>query len=336
MSTPGMTVIVTGRFYDTLPAGAVIMGKRGSSGAGWQVNIATWPDWQVTLSDGQTVRVGGGPAIPQGRSTLTAVFDRQAEEIRAGVDRTEFVTPAPGLADCSNALPVRFFANSDSAAGAHADMVFELARFYRVALSPSELRTVLASITRVLDFEGDSHTASGGATSMPNLVRLGLNAPVLSANHARGGETLARMKLEAPTQVDPHANGTDPVLVLWAGTNDLYEGATASSTLALMASYAEERRVAGWANLVVATCLPRTAPKQAPDYESERQWLNDGIRAASWYDALVDVGADARIGQHGNQLDPTYYGGDGTHLNEAGRRVVADLVLAALAPLGIR
>ena len=54
-----------------------------------------------------------------------------------------------------------------------------------------------------------------------------------------------------------------------------------------------------------------------------------------WADLLVDVGGDTDVGRPGAQNDPTLYAADLTHINEAGRQVVAEQVAAAFSRLGI-
>jgi lysophospholipase L1-like esterase len=336
MSNPGFSFIWRGRLNATPTTGARIMSKRGTTGAGWEFGISTWPNWEIKISDGTTTITAGGASIPVGaKVTLTGVYDRTASKIRVGVNGVEQETSASGLGDCSNTLPMRFFAGAEATPARFCDATFTSAEIYTEALSAAEIQTILGSLTQVLAFEGDSQTANGGGGSMPNRVMNGLSSSPTFYNHGRGGDQLINMNNEASTQVDPTIAGSNSTLVLWAGTNDLYYGETGASTLALMESYVNARHDAGWKNIVILTCLPRTTTGQAAGYETERQVLNNGIRAASWYDALVDVAADSRIGDQGDQNDLTYYLVDTTHLNATGRQVVADLVIPVLNNLGI-
>jgi hypothetical protein len=84
--------------------------------------------------------------------------------------------------------------------------------------------------------------------------------------------------------------------------------------------------------------LPRSDTAAPADFEAKRAAFNADLRQnwASHFAALVDVAADPRIGDAGDELDPAYYDADRVHLKAAGLAIVADLVQPTLASLGIR
>lgn len=193
-----------------------------------------------------------------------------------------------------------------------------------------------------LVWEGDSQTigTAGGGTTLPaHVLALLSSAPSSSTVVAASGETLADIATEASSEVD---SLFDPdqrsILVLWAGTNDIFFGASGATTYGRLVTYCEARKAAhpAW-KIVVLTCLPRSQDGTPVGYETARQTYNASTLAgyADWCDALVDIAADARIGDAGDSDDPTYYD-DLVHLNDAGRAIVAELVAAAIDDLATR
>ena len=192
-------------------------------------------------------------------------------------------------------------------------------------------------------FEGDSMSFY-----YPSQVTNLLGAGWTTVNVSTPGETLIQMLPQAPTQVDPLYSGSFAInyVVLWGGTNDLsgiqmpdgwITPQSANDSYNRIVSYANGRRALGF-KVAVLTILPRSAginPVITPaQFETERQTLNSMLRSnwASFADALVDVAADPRIGDLGDQLNPDYYY-DQIHLTTEGQAVVAELTAGALAPL---
>jgi lysophospholipase L1-like esterase len=147
------------------------------------------------------------------------------------------------------------------------------------------------------------------------------------------------MMKKAPQSVDPfyRAGNWRNVVVLWAGTNDiaLWNHATAWIYQELE-RYAAERRAQGF-TVVVLTLLPRSdvAVQVVPDFETRRQGLNQMIRSnwEEFADLMIDIGADDRVGQAGDERNRTYYTADRVHLNDNGQQLVAGIVGAELQRL---
>jgi lysophospholipase L1-like esterase len=122
---------------------------------------------------------------------------------------------------------------------------------------------------------------------------------------------------------------TEPFLILFAGTNDIFnEGKTGIETYELFQNYLTARISAGWKpdKIVVVTMLPRL---QAG--ESERNAYNNRLisGAMTYGYKLARVDLDPNIGKPGSEANHKYYV-DGVHPNEAGQRVLANIICKAL------
>lgn len=188
-----------------------------------------------------------------------------------------------------------------------------------------------------IDFDGDSMVSSQlgttGGLSFPDRVLLAQPAIARAFIPSITGQTIIQMAADAATQVDLLYDPTLPrnVLFVWAGTNDL-TNVPSNPTAAFnnLKAYGVARRAVGW-KVIVLTCLPR---ENSAQYETDRQAFNASIRAdTSFYDALVDIGADATIGVAGAQNNTTYFQTSKIHLTSAGYAIVATLAIAALATI---
>lgn len=180
-------------------------------------------------------------------------------------------------------------------------------------------------------FDGDSLTDGtyGGGTAYPAKVIAAIDLAI-GNSEAIGGQTLADMQSTA-TDVDAHYTDhrlQNPVVVAWGGTNDLFFGASAATTITRLQTYCNARRAIGW-KVAVFTILPRSDPGTPGTFGADRATVNASIRAnwATYADYLVDVAADSRLD---DETDTTYFHTDLVHLSDAGRQVVADLVVDAL------
>jgi lysophospholipase L1-like esterase len=188
-------------------------------------------------------------------------------------------------------------------------------------------------------FDGDSLTfgyASTAGNDYPSLVMalLGSNPYHLKTNDGLNGDTLANMAAAAPAGIDllydPHQYKN--VVCIWGGTNDLFAGASAATVYGNIVDYGTGRRAVGF-QVVVFTITPRN--NFDAGMEANRLTINTNIRTnwATFADALVDVAADGRIGDAGDEDNLTYYDADGTHLNDTGYAIVAGLAYAQIAAL---
>jgi hypothetical protein len=144
------------------------------------------------------------------------------------------------------------------------------------------------------------------------------------------GAKIADMLFEAPSEVDARfRSGADLNLcVVQAGGGDFREGASAADVYNALKSYCSERRAEGF-RVVVLTVLPASGPVT---FEATRL-AYDALLRSSWgrfADGLVDVGADGRIGDTGDNLDRQFYQSDAVHLTNAGNAVMASVAAPAL------
>ncbi len=192
-----------------------------------------------------------------------------------------------------------------------------------------------------LVFDGDSQVVGGSGVlsiteygdSMPALAISGIDPRTTLANFGVGGQTVAMMITDAATQVDPLlAVLAQNVVVVWAGTNDLYFGANAAATYNNIVAYHTARRAAGW-KTIVYTILPRTNVGTPAAYEADRVTVNTNIRAnwATFADVLCDIALDTRLQTPGD----TRYFYDLVHCTLAGRLIVSRLTKKALAAINV-
>ena len=164
-----------------------------------------------------------------------------------------------------------------------------------------------------------------------------------AVNFGVGGQTLANMESDAATQIDRlyYPGGNRTKLVWWGGTNDLYFGASASTTLSRSSTYYGNRKAASW-GLVEIGILPRTNSGTPGTFETDRQTIRTSKLASYttataypliWKNAdgnyYIDIGGDATIGQAGQTTNTTYYL-DLVHLTTAGYAIIADYVKKAI------
>lgn len=177
-------------------------------------------------------------------------------------------------------------------------------------------------------------TASSMPSQLVALVTGGIGR-VRMSNFAVTGQTVADMNTDAATQVDGvYSSAYDKrICLVWGGTNDLYFGASAATAYSRLTTYWAARRAAGW-TVVAFTITPRSAGSPPADFETQRANLNSSIRSGSAnYDVLVDVAADSRLGDAGDETNTTYYL-DLVHMTQAGYAIVAGLTYTALQNAG--
>jgi len=173
------------------------------------------------------------------------------------------------------------------------------------------------TITNNLDLvvaDGDSITFGQGATT-PYTGLLSLNGgPWSIINDGISGELLATMVANAPTKIDPlYANREGAnIVVIWGGTNDFDQSATAADVYYDYVTYCLARHAAGW-KVIVATKL------SAQGQEADKDALNPLILANSsgCFDAIADF-TGTPLGVDGGYANTTWFQSDGVHPTQAG------------------
>lgn len=138
------------------------------------------------------------------------------------------------------------------------------------------------------------------------------------------------MVTEAATEVDARfaLHRGRPVLLIWAGANDIGGGNTGAGAFAELQSYIAARRAATPNLKVIGFTLLPAPTSGNPGFETERLAFNTLARASSGvFDQLVDVGGHASLQ---DATDTTYFNADKVHLNANGNALIAPLVKAKL------
>jgi len=141
----------------------------------------------------------------------------------------------------------------------------------------------------------------------------------------------------AKQDVDPRvSSGSGDVIVLWAGTNDLWQefysddpDTNAKEIYRAISSYIRDRRNAGWDVVGVATLPPLN-----PDAIQGDERLNELIRAnTAGADFIIDIAVDPALA---NPFDEYLRAPDGVHFTDPGRDVtVYGNIVPALKKLGL-
>lgn len=186
------------------------------------------------------------------------------------------------------------------------------------------------TLRNIMCYVGDSQTNNPGTEKWPEMIATELGTVKYShTSVAQAGVTLQAITAIASTWVDVLLDSGQArrVNAIWAGTNDLSGGTSGADVYAHLVSYCNARRAAGWNRIAVFTALPRSEVGIVPGHEARRQAFNTLVRAnyTTFADGLVDVAADSRIGDDGDELDRTYYDSDRVHLVNAGQAVVTEL-----------
>lgn len=182
--------------------------------------------------------------------------------------------------------------------------------------------------------EGDSITVGvGGSPNYPQQLGTLLGAGWDVVNVGGNSETIAQMLGQAATQVDPLYDLTRArnICAIFAGTNDFYFGASVASVEADYQAYCEARQSIGF-ELIAFTIMPRSEAGAPLDFESKRQAFNTWLRVnyLNFADRLVDIAADPRMGDAGDETDTTYFA-DLVHPTTTGYGVIASHVHGVIA-----
>lgn len=191
-------------------------------------------------------------------------------------------------------------------------------------------------------FDGDSitagHAESQGAYDVRyqawpyELARNMANTALRFSNLAISGQTLATMETNAANKVDVTYSasifGTNNILVVFAGTNDINAGADAATTISRLDTYFNNRRTAGWNKIVLCTAIPREnfTGTQNTHLATYNAYITANTLGA---DAVVDLAALSwAYGTHYQGTTPNRI-----HPNAAGRTLIAHAVQTALTSL---
>lgn len=187
---------------------------------------------------------------------------------------------------------------------------------------------------------GDSLTEGTGPTPYPLLIATAISTTASNQGHAGAGWNVGatvggvNLTARAATEVDPlRTNGScqNPYLVLWAGTNDIFGGAsTGAQTYSFFQTYIAARQSANWA-ASAKTIVVTMAPRENLNETARTAYNSALVSGASTYGyVLARVDQDANIGCAGCENNLTYFASDKVHLTQAGQNIVAHLVCTAM------
>lgn len=191
-----------------------------------------------------------------------------------------------------------------------------------------------------LIFDGDSLTAGFGLVVPPDITYPVQTTSLLGYavdqlyNVAVGGQTAAQRTSAIASDVTPKFknNGAPNIVIIWVGTNDLYFGASATTTYNNIKAYCDAVKTAKPSvKIIVFDILPRTNSGTPGTFETDRQTVNASLLAdfptstgqtrittgASYADYLIHIGDDPTIGQAGQTTNTTNYQ-DMVHLTSVG------------------
>lgn len=153
-------------------------------------------------------------------------------------------------------------------------------------------------------------------------------------NYAVNAQTAANALADVGTQILPLFNASlvRNVVTLWAGTNDLYGGATAAATITSLKDYGAACKAAGF-YMIMITMLPRTTSGGSWT-EAARDQVNaallDPLNIGVYWDAVANT---TSLPQLQDCTNTTYFQADQMHLLAAGDFLVGGLVGDILAQI---
>lgn len=186
---------------------------------------------------------------------------------------------------------------------------------------------------------GTIESTASYRNTWPQLLSSQLGRPLAFYHLGVSGQTASGGAASAATLAGrSFSSGKfNAVSISW-GTNDLAANATAAATYSNLQTIAAAYRSAGFNKILMSTILPRKASfsggQTSGGFETARLDLNTLIRAGEGidFDKLIDIGADAVIGNEAN-CTATYYS-DLVHLSTLGNSLAAPhFVNAALTVL---
>jgi lysophospholipase L1-like esterase len=196
--------------------------------------------------------------------------------------------------------------------------------------------------THNIMFDGDSITAGHAEDegfydvryrSWPYELAQSIDNHALKfSNVAISSQTLASMETNAASKVDASYSasiyGTNNILVVFAGTNDINAGADAATTYSRLQTYVASRYSAGWDKIIVCTAIPREPFNSTQNTHLAN--FNASILAdAGDFDGVVDLAALSwDFATHYQGTTPNRI-----HPNAAGRTLIVNAVQPVLEAL---
>lgn len=163
-------------------------------------------------------------------------------------------------------------------------------------------------------------------------------------NYGVGGKTAAQLNSTQPALVNPlYYPPQKKIVVVWAGTNDLYFGASAATTYTNIKALCQSFKTTGF-TVILIDILPRSNSGTPGTFETDRQTVNASLLAdfptatgqtritsgsPGYADYLIHIGGDPTIGLAGQTTNTTNYL-DLVHLTTVGYGIIAAYVKNAI------
>lgn len=185
--------------------------------------------------------------------------------------------------------------------------------------------------------DGDSITDGYGSTLLQNYVRQAeplIKKPMTIFNVGYFGDTLASRAVHFSSDVAPAfvPGAADNIVSIFAGTNDIVNGANLATLQTDMQQYCTLAHTTGF-KVLVATILPRSG--FSTQFESLRQEFNTwlGLTWSTFADGLIDFNGDPTMGGLESVAANTMYYVDGTHPTTLGYSYLAPIFANAVNAL---
>jgi hypothetical protein len=204
-----------------------------------------------------------------------------------------------------------------------------------------------------VNFDGNSLTygvnsSSGGptypGTSYPSQLVAAIGGPVdfKFTNQGQNGASTEQIISNLSESNIYNTNGfcSKLIVLFWEGRNSLIQGNNAASAFSAMTTYLAKYRLLGYNKIAVLTCEASLAsPSDTSTYgttsatfETQRLLYNQMIRdnVGVYYDYVIDIAADPRVGNVANIGNTVYWDSAGVHMTDTGYLLIAQLCVDTL------
>lgn len=167
------------------------------------------------------------------------------------------------------------------------------------------------------------HATESFPAVLATLSPFDTNGSVIT-NLGVNGQTTAQMISNFPVNVVPmKLYGKSNFYLCLEGTNDLYFGGSAEDAYNRLNYLCTIAKFAGFEPFTY-TVMPRSNAGTPPDFETKRQALNGFLRAKPFLFGLIDIAADANLGDPGAETNATYFN-DLVHPTALGQALIASI-----------
>lgn len=165
------------------------------------------------------------------------------------------------------------------------------------------------AVNQGVDGIGFNHNPSGTLNGTPSIISEG------------AGTT-------DPTRTSNACGSTPPVLIVLAGTNDIGYGSTGAATYGFFQTWISARLADGWpaGDIVVGTILQMDGG--TPERAAFNTLLVSGQATYGYKLARLDL--DPNIGCNACNTNPAFFNTDGTHPNNTGQQIIANIMCNAM------